>query len=1326
MKTKLLLSILLIISIGSFSQTFEKITVGSYVTDTSNCVDAAWGDYDKDGDMDLFVATQFASGANLQSKDLLFQNNCNGELTKVQSIPGELTEAGEWSNNAVWVDYDNDDDLDLYVSTGPTDNLLYQNQGEGTFVKITGVNVTDFSEAGDASGIAWSDYDNDGYLDLFITDPVWDGNKLFHNNGDGSFTKITDGDIVNTLTRFSGCAWSDYDNDGDADLFVTTKWITPQENYVNYFYENNGDGTFTRILDNGISNDPRMTWWKLGVNYSCYWIDYNNDRHMDLYITSVYGADYLYKNNGDKTFTSITNQPIVTTGSLSNGGSAWGDYDNDGDLDVAVSTFGQNLFFVNDGAGSFTQNTQEIISNDVSVESYGMAWADYDNDGDLDLYIPNAFGAPNNFFYVNVYQNNGVTNNWFKFSCKGVQSNTQAVGAKVYVKANINGSDVWQMREISAGSSLWGGGNSGVSGFVCHYGLGDASIIDTLKIVWPTSGITQIFTDVDPNQHLVLEEGNNDLVIVQSCYADLPVRNPGYVEGKMYYDVDDNCVFDAGTDEPIANKIVQLNDGPYFVYTDDNGDYQFRVAEGDYDINLAQTTDNTWELQTCAENNDYSVQVTTGNSEGGYELPLAVIGNIGLCDVSLEIHPIGSTVGPCDSLTLSSPCPTHYYDYVFTIENTGTNGIDAGSKLLIQLDPNMVYDDVTLLCSYSTISNVTFLQISSTDIEFTINDDIPINGDVIITVDVFTNTLPFPATNPYITTATYSIGTSPNLIDNGDFELGYDFSFGSDYLFAGCLWGEFAVITDLPSFCAGLQPNHLAVDNTSGTGNFFYGIEPGFGFSQVAWRKNVSVNTNSSYTFNAFVKNVSSDIFDPDPITFEVWINGALESTFGPIFYSSSSSAWTPISCPWFSGGATSANIEIICTTGSAAFGIDDISFTNACEGGSIVDQLEEYDACSCDPNDLTVYPKGCGEDGNISKYEELKYRIRFQNKGAGPAHNIVIKDVIDEDFDLTSLKVIASSHEITHIEIMPGRVLLISFENIELPAEMHDVQGSNGYVIFKVMPKENLADGTQITNNAGIYFDNNDVVITNATLNTLWENPKPVISFAKERDCQNTMLYNFTYTGEDNENFTYSWYFGQDAVPQYSTDKNPIDITYITGGDKIVSLTVDNNECSSQIIQRLIVEDETAISCGNNKVLICKTTPNGKSHTICVNINSLPAHLANGACLGTCPENNTKSMQFDGDDNDIESSILSEYNIYPNPTSGNATISFTSVLSEIVNISVYNSLGEKVADIFNKPVLEGETIEYNYDFSGLTKGVYTIVLQSNSKKEVKQFVITK
>ena len=438
------------------AQTFTKITIGSVVTDSSNSPDVSWGDYDNDGDLDLFVTTTFPSVSNIQCRNFLFQNNCNGQFTRVVAIPGGIATDGP-SFQCVWIDYNNDDNLDLYVTNRANlNNYLYKNNGDGTFTKITTeplVNDSSFSH-----GIGWADYDNDGHLDLFFANFSFQKNKLYHNNGDGTFNEITTGDIVNDARTSSGAAWADYDNDGDMDLYVTTKWSYGYDynvkNYNNFFYINKGDGTFTKDTTSVIVDNPDITLWYRNVNHGCSWADYNNDLNLDLLVTAVYGGDYLYKNNGDGTFTSITEGPIVNTYGNKEGGSNWGDFDNDGDLDLFVSTYYENYFYINNGDGSFTRNTDEIIASDTSVESYGAAWADYDNDGDLDLFVPNAYGAPNNFLYLNIYSNNGNSNHWLKVRCKGTITNRSAIGARVYAKAKINSNDIWQMREIKKNYGL--------------------------------------------------------------------------------------------------------------------------------------------------------------------------------------------------------------------------------------------------------------------------------------------------------------------------------------------------------------------------------------------------------------------------------------------------------------------------------------------------------------------------------------------------------------------------------------------------------------------------------------------------------------------------------------------------------------------------------------------------------------------------------------------------------------------------------------------------------------------------------------------------------
>jgi hypothetical protein len=267
-------------------------------------------------------------------------------------------------------------------------------------------------------------------------------NSLFHNNGNGTFTKVTTGSIVTDGGHHSGgCAWGDYDNDGFLDLFVANGTFSGSEN--NFLYHNNGNGTFTRITNGTVATDT-------GKSISCAWGDYDNDGFLDLFVTNEGGpgvfptvVNFLYHNNGDGTFTK------VTTGSL---------------------------------------------ANEYS-DSFGCSWADYDNDGFLDLFVARGDDRGN---YL--YHNNGNTNGWISVKPVGRVSNRSAIGAKVRVEAVIGGVRRRQLREISGGN-----GCNGQSALWANFGLGDATNIDLVRIEWP-SGIVQTWTNVAVRQSLTVVE----------------------------------------------------------------------------------------------------------------------------------------------------------------------------------------------------------------------------------------------------------------------------------------------------------------------------------------------------------------------------------------------------------------------------------------------------------------------------------------------------------------------------------------------------------------------------------------------------------------------------------------------------------------------------------------------------------------------------------------------------------------------------------------------------------------------------------------------------
>src|SRR6266567_9196978 len=338
--------------------TFTKITTSPIVTDGAYSAGGTWGDFNNDGFLDLFVPNGTDGSAYVP---FLYHNNGDGTFTKVTSGPPVNLAADSYS--ACWGDYDNDGNLDLFVATTPR-NLLYHNNGNGTFTRITtGGVVTDLAYSGAG---AWADYDNDGFIDLFVTTAVSSStsvhNFLYRNNGDGTFSTITNSTLVMDLGSFWGCAWGDYDNDGNLDLFLIANndFGAGQPNRL---YHNNGDGTFTRVTTGSIATD-------VANSDACAWGDYDNDGFLDLFVANEFGQkSFLYHNNGDGTFTRITNGIVVNdiaqspvglySGSF---GCAWGDYDNDGWLDLYVGNEGGpglappvvNFLYHNNGDGTFT------------------------------------------------------------------------------------------------------------------------------------------------------------------------------------------------------------------------------------------------------------------------------------------------------------------------------------------------------------------------------------------------------------------------------------------------------------------------------------------------------------------------------------------------------------------------------------------------------------------------------------------------------------------------------------------------------------------------------------------------------------------------------------------------------------------------------------------------------------------------------------------------------------------------------------------------------------------------------------------------------------
>ena len=492
----------------------------------------AWIDYDNDGYPDLFFVNGAPGAANA-----LYHNDHDGTFTDVTERAGVAgADANSFKTGVAVGDVDNDGYLDLYVTAfGP--NVLYRNNHDGTFSDVTAAAGVAGPAAEWSTSSGFFDFDRDGRLDLYVVNyldyrladnpycgqardgyrmychpSMFDGvaDRLFHNNGDGTFTDVSkQAGIANPAGKGLGVTFCDVDRDGKTDIYVANDTVR------NFLYRNNGDGTFVDIAYRagvGFDADGKP---QAGMGTDC--ADVDGDGLPDLFVTNFSEElNTLYRNRGDGIFEDVSIRAGLGSGFLPLGfGTKLFDADNDGDSDIYVTnghvidnvqlyrpalTYAQkDLLYENTGGPSMGLGALRF--RDVSAQGgaalqvprvgRGLAVADFDNDGDLDVAISTLNQRP-----VLLRNDTAHSGNWILIRAKGKKSNAFGLGATVTIET----AEGRQVRDVNNVASYLSS-----SDVRLHVGLGAATIVQRIEVVWP-SGTKQTLTNVAVNQVLVIDE----------------------------------------------------------------------------------------------------------------------------------------------------------------------------------------------------------------------------------------------------------------------------------------------------------------------------------------------------------------------------------------------------------------------------------------------------------------------------------------------------------------------------------------------------------------------------------------------------------------------------------------------------------------------------------------------------------------------------------------------------------------------------------------------------------------------------------------------------
>lgn len=532
----------------TFSNYTDELGINALLYNNNFGSGVSFADFNGDGQDDLSVG--------LTGEPCKFFRNVGGSL---QPVSLGLPNLGA-VKALQWVDIDNDGDRDLFITVRNGNLKLYRNDGNLQFTDITAGSGLHQNTTQNTYGASWGDYDKDGFLDVYICNYSFslaagtpeDKNHLYRNNGDGTFTDVTeDAGVAGNVDLSFQSVWVDYDRDSWPDLYVINDKISP-----NRLYRNLGDGTFEEMTENGSA----IVIDAMTASVA----DYNRDGLLDIYCTNTQAGNVLLQGIEGGFFEDVATETNTILYDYT-WGACWFDMDNDTDLDMyiceseALAFNSPNYLYRNNGpdSGYTFEDVSELLLEDNLSDAYVVASGDLEDDGHIDIVVHNR--APYNLTF---WRNNGTENNYVKIELEGDVSNRDAIGC--WIELWVDG--LSYLRHTHLGEQYLA-----QNSFKQHFGLGAADHIDSLHVEWP-SGWTDYYYDLSVNTTHHFKEGDSVVPQVLAEQGHLCAGDSIYLEATI-------------GDNPIWSNGVSASG----IWVNEPGNYSY-TATIDYGIGVTSET----------------------------------------------------------------------------------------------------------------------------------------------------------------------------------------------------------------------------------------------------------------------------------------------------------------------------------------------------------------------------------------------------------------------------------------------------------------------------------------------------------------------------------------------------------------------------------------------------------------------------------------------------------------------------------------------------------------------------------------------------------------